>query len=387
MSRLPQLDMIRGFAVLGLILMNIYAFALPPPYSHSLHWSEGVSSLDTLLFSVQTLLLQGRFLTLFNLLFGVSLWLIYQRYGIAYVKRRLYWLALFGLLHGWLLWFGDILLWYALAGLFMLYRGYLALDSAALWRKARQFFVLGLLLPVFYAGYLWFDPTVITPMDSDELLRQQQLWTGPYLAQVIENISFSGYYAISYLLSMFWYSLALMLSGIALFKTQWFQRGFSPVVTAGLFAVGLLLSASIVYLDYRTDYFYDLNTALPWSYLAEVLMALSFASALIHLKQQPLLQRWLIPCGRLAFSLYLTQTVLMVLLFRVLRPDWFASLDRLALTAIALGMIALQLLLSRWYLQRFQQGPLELLWRHLSKQPAAVASAGNYHHSMDNNGQ
>jgi uncharacterized membrane protein YeiB len=149
MSRIVALDVIRGLAILGILLLNIYSFSRPVDFSHSLLWTQaGYSALDELLYALQTLFFTGRFLTLFNLLFGVSLVLIADRYGLAYLRRRLQWLALFGLLHACLIWEGDILLWYALSGLIVLRLGYLSLSSEQLWRKGLILFGIGLIVPL-----------------------------------------------------------------------------------------------------------------------------------------------------------------------------------------------------------------------------------------------
>lgn len=374
MQRLLQLDTIRGFAVLGILLMNIFAFAYPIDYAHSLIWHEaGVSSVDTSLYNLQTLLISGRFLTLFNLLFGVSMWLIFQQYGPAYLRRRLYWLCLFGVLHGVLLWSGDILLWYALTGLIVLQRGYLQLDSGALWRKAVQFFVYSLVLPLLYAVYLLFaQAEPLLPLTAEMVAAEQQFWAGPYLEQVIQNMIYAVFMLIAFALSLYWLMAAIMLLGVSLYKTAWFETGYSAVTTKILFWLAFAISGVSVLSDHVTGYGYGLNTALPWEQIAMLLMALSFASVLIHRRENAWLQRWLAPCGRMAFSLYISQTLLMVLLFRVIRPDWFASLDRVALLGIATSMILLQLLCCRWYFSRFSQGPLEWCWRTLSKKPAAT---------------
>lgn len=377
MQRMPQLDMIRGLAVLALLLMNIFAFALPPDYAHSLQWSEvSPSSTDTLLYNIQTLFIKGRFITLFSLLFGVSLFLVVDKYGAAYLKRRLYWLLVLGVLHGWLIWFGDILLWYALTGFFVLKRGYFQLEAAQLWRKAALFFGIGMILPaVTSLMYLFIDgATAAEFADAETVAQQIAIWTGPYLPQVWENLSLSLFMALAFVLCILWYTTALMLIGIALYKTNWFELGYSAQHTALLFSGGLLLSGTVVWLDSVSGYLLILNSILPWAYVAEVMMALSFASLIIHYKQQPWLQQWLAPCGRLALTLYLSQTLVMVLLFRVIKPEWFATLDRLQLLIIALMMIAAQLLFSQIYSRYYQQGPIEWLWRRLSKRPALNTS-------------
>lgn len=372
MQRLPQLDIIRGFAVLGILLMNIFAFAYPIDYAHSLIWHEaGVSLMDTSLYNLQTLLLSGRFLTLFNLLFGVSMWLIFHKYGAAYLQRRLYWLGLFGVLHGVLLWSGDILLWYALAGLIVLQRGYLQLNSGALWRKAVRFFAYGLVLPLFYAIYLLFaqaEPQL--PLTAEMVAAEQQFWAGPYYEQITQNVIYAMFMLIAFALSLYWLIAAIMLFGVSLYKSAWFETGYSMATTKMLFWLAFAISSITVLTDHVTGYAYDLSTALPWEQVAMLLMALSFASILISWRENSWLQLWLAPCGRMAFTLYISQTLLMVLLFRVIRPDWFASLDRAALLGIAISMIVLQLLFCRWYFSHFSQGPLEWCWRTLSKKPA-----------------
>lgn len=372
MQRLPQLDIIRGFAVLGILLMNIFAFAYPIDYAHSLIWHEaGVSLLDTCLYNLQTLLLSGRFLTLFNLLFGVSIWLIFHKYGAAYLQRRLYWLGLFGVLHGVLLWSGDILLWYALAGLIVLQRGYLQLNSGALWRKAVRFFAYGLIVPLLYAVYLLFvQAEPVAALTAEAVKAEQQFWTGPYFAQVIRHLLYGVLMLVAFTVSVYWLIAAIILFGVSLYKSTWFETGYNTVTTKILFWLAFAISSFTVLLDHVTGYGYGLNTALPWEQIAMLLMALSFASILISWRENSWLQLWLAPCGRMAFTLCISQTLLMVLLFRVIRPDWFASLDRAALLGIAISMIVLQLLFCRWYFSNFNQGPLEWCWRTLSKKPA-----------------
>lgn len=281
-----------------------------------------------------------------------------------------------GLLHGWLIWFGDILLWYALTGLFVLKRGYFQLEAAQLWRKAALFFGIGMILPaVTSLMYLFIDgATAAEFADAETVAQQIAIWTGPYLPQVWENLSLSLFMALAFVLCILWYTTALMLIGIALYKTNWFEFGYSAPHTALLFSGGLLLSGTVAWLDNVSGYLLILNSILPWAYVAEVMMALSFASLIIHYRQQPWLQQWLAPCGRLALTLYLSQTLVMVLLFRVIRPDWFATLDRLQLLIIALMMIAAQLLFSQIYSRYYQQGPIEWLWRRLSKRPALNTS-------------
>lgn len=374
MQRLPQLDIIRGFAILGIMLMNIFAFAYPIDFAHSLiRLDQANSLLDTCLYNLQTLFISGRFITLFNLLFGVSMLLILQSTDKSYLQRRLYWLCLFGVLHGILLWQGDILLWYALTGLIVLHRGYLQLDSAALWRKALRLFAVGLVMPLLYMLYLIFaDAEPAVALTTEVLSAEKLLLTGPYVAQIEQRFVSTLMMLVMFVLSLFWLLAGIMLLGASLYKSGWFTTGFNMVTTKILFGLAVTLSAVTVLLDHLTAYDYELNVALPSQEIAVLVMALSFASVLIHFSKHHWLQHWLAPCGRMAFTLYISQTLLMVLLFRVIRPDWYGNLNRAELLAIASVAIFLQLVCARWYFKHFNQGPLEWCWRTLSKKPAII---------------
>lgn len=378
-ERLLSLDVIRGVAILGILLLNMYAFALPPDYSGSLLWNNGqYSSAELFRFHLDQWLFQGRFLSLFALLFGVSLYLLQQR-SPEYLKRRLYWLTLLGFCHINFWWFGDILFWYGVTGLLLLRRGYLTWDSQALWRLGHTFFAFALIVPVM--GWLatsW-DPELFQFAGASAEQQQQLIdsWTGPFVGQIAIMWSMFWQGLIGYVLSMGWLFAALMLYGVALYKSDWFRRGFSNKHTLILLLLGTVLSMSSMLLHHLTDYQLSLMGPTPMGEIAAVLMALGYGSMLIKLANQPpsWLHRWLVPCGRMAFSLYLLQSFCMVLLFRFIKPEWFCQLDSLQLTGIALVAISLQLLLCRCYLHYFSQGPLEWVWRRLS-QPKASTSPG-----------
>ncbi|KKO44318.1 hypothetical protein WG68_15935 [Arsukibacterium ikkense] len=377
--RLGQLDVIRGLAILGILLVNIFAFAWPPEHAHLLYWHDGgYSSLDEWLFTASQLFVMGRFLTLFSLLFGVSLLLVVQQYGAEYLQRRLNWLLLFGLLHISFIWFGDILLWYALSGLFIVKRGYLLLDSRQLLRKGLMFFAIGFIVPLLSSLMLLSTGEhPIGIMTAEQLAASIALWTGPAAGQWLQMLSLNLTMLLAFVLCLLWLGVGLMLLGAGLYKRGWFSHGYSARVTFSLLLLGIAISAGVQLADAATGYQLALNITLPTTYLAALLMALAYASLIIRYNR-PWLQRWLAPCGRMAFTLYLSQSLLMVLLFRVIQPDWFATLDRAPLLGIATAMIMLQLVFCRWYLQHFAQGPLEWLWRRLSKQPTAEHTANTH---------
>ena len=378
-DRLLSLDLIRGVAILGILLLNIYAFALPPDYSGSLLWNDGVySTAELFRFHLDQWLFQGRFLSLFALLFGVSLFLLQQR-SITYTQRRLYWLTLIGFCHINFWWFGDILFWYGVTGLLLLQRGYLSLDSQALWRKGHQFFAVALMVPMLIWASTGWEPALFQFSGATAEQQQQQInsWTGPFADQIAMMWSMFWLSVAGYIFSLGWLFAALMLYGVALYKSDWFRHGFSNIRTLSLFVLGTALSLSSMLYHHLTDYQLSLLGPTPMHEIAAVLMALSYGSVLIKLANRPpcWLHRWLAPCGRMAFSLYLLQSFSMVLLFRFVKPEWFSQLDYVEMTAVALVAILLQLLFCRCYLHYYSQGPLEWLWRRLS-QPKPINDSG-----------
>jgi uncharacterized protein len=378
-ERLLSLDLIRGVAILGILLLNIYGFALPPDYSLSLLWNDGqYNQADWFKFQLDQWLLQGRFLSLFALLFGVSLYLLQQK-SIDYTKKRLYWLILIGFCHLNFWWFGDILFWYGITGMLLLKRGYLALDSQALWRQGHKFLGIALLVPCLIWLGSWWQLELFQFAGANPEQQQQMIdsWTGSYSDQIRQLWSMFWIGIVGYVLSLGWLFAALMLYGVALYKSDWFRHGFSTQKTVILFVCGSLLSGSSLLLHYGTDYQLTVMGPTPMNEIASVLMALCYGSILIKLANRPpfWLHRWLVPCGRMAFSLYLLQSLCMVLLFRFIKPEWFCKLDSLQMTAIALAAIVVQLLLCRGYLHYFSQGPLEWLWRRLSQSKTTAAAS------------
>jgi len=123
-DRIFQLDMLRGWAILGILAVNAMAFAWPIVVETTTTDPFGHTGADAWGAWVTEVFFADKFRTLFTMLFGVSIWLVGgERFDDArgkLLRRRLLWLGLFGLIHGLAFWFGDILLHYAYCGLIMM---------------------------------------------------------------------------------------------------------------------------------------------------------------------------------------------------------------------------------------------------------------------------
>src|SRR5581483_10620883 len=122
-ERYLSIDAVRGFAVLGILLMNIVGMGLPAFAYVDPTYAGGATGADFWTWAVNNVLTDGKMRALFTMLFGASTVLIadraeHDRLGpIQTHYSRMLWLFVFGMLHAYFLWWGDILVTYALAGL------------------------------------------------------------------------------------------------------------------------------------------------------------------------------------------------------------------------------------------------------------------------------
>jgi len=376
--RIASLDLIRGVAVLAILLVNIYAIALPHQAYDTPLWLIGVvNQVDIWVYAVQQVLVSGRFVTLFSVLFGAGLALQMQRMqrdgrdARKLTVRRLRWLLVFGVLHGVFIWYGDILTIYALVGLIV----YRWADKPAAWLLKRAFitYVLGCIA---MALLMWATIAIDLPVTEDPwnavqlttagLVEQAELWTGPYAEQVglqaiIFFISLAGA-AISFA----WMVAGMMFCGMGLYHSGFFQRGLTITRMMVLFAVGLTLALGDLWLKYGTGWVASYAVLNPLPYIAAACMAAVYASLMVRWAA---IGGWLAQAlqsaGQVAFTLYISQSVVMVLLFRWLAPDLWGQLSRLECLAVVLIYSLVQVVFAVVWRRHCGQGPLERLWRWL----------------------
>lgn len=367
--RLAYLDFIRGIAVLGLLLMNapymgVAEFGYAP-------FIPDVAS-DTWVRIANALFFDGRFRSMFCLLFGIGLYLQFQSYqskGLnAYVvlKTRLWWLLLFGLLHCTLIWPGDILLMYALCGFVLV--GQLQRSSEELLRKGVIWFAIGLLLvAAFSVGIKTFEP--LTTRDSEAYQQAIAIATQGYFADWEFNLAAAFTYIITFpFLTMFGLCGAMFI-GIGLFKSGKLKHGFNRQELIGLSAITLVVS--IVDAVLASQYL------AIWSLLPNVLATLSgLTMALLfwHLVLMTKVYQWpnklvqaIKHVGTMAFTFYIFQSTLVTLLLQLVFPSWIETFSLLDYSVLAVCVMVLQLFIACLYKRAFNQGPLEYLWRQLVK--------------------
>ncbi len=397
--RYLELDALRGFAVMGILLMNIVGFSMPEMAYISPAVYGGTDLLDTIVWALSYVFVDGKMRGLFTILFGASMMLIIERAegnGENPVKihfSRMAWLAIFGLAHFFFLWFGDILFLYAAVGGIAYFLKHLSAED--LFRRALLIFTIGFVgYSVMFGSLLSLQYQASLPGASAAAIdsfREATADFDPGAAAIAAEISLhqSGFMVILMTkiennlfqpLILLGYNLAetlpLMMIGMALYKNGFLTGAWSAEDYRKwglrLTAFGaLILTAITVGLIYRDfDMLLMLNASYAWNWPSQMLMTLGYAALLVGLIQQFATSAWMsrvAAVGRAAFSNYLGTSVLMTFIFYGWGLGLYGSVGRAELYLFVLGAWALMLLWSKPWLSRFRYGPLEWLWRSLAR--------------------
>ena len=406
--RVESLDVLRGFALLGILLLNIIGFGLlSPSYNNPGFDLAGSSTVNITTYALVELWAEGAMRGLFSILFGagVVLFATGERGKGAWLHyKRTFWLLVFGLVNAYiLLWNGDILVTYALAGaLLFLVRN---LNPRALLLSAGVLFVLMSLL---HAGMKVGltearaaservadadDPGQVLEQDRQAAISWQEFIADFELDEaeaakemVARNSSYRSAFAWNagkneevYLLVLplfwFWDALAMMLLGMGLYKYGVLQGERSKTFYLKVMVAGFIVGLTINGLDVRdviTSNF-DIMQAfgqMQWTYhIGRLGMCLGYIGLLLWcLKAGYLvaLKSRLAAVGRMALTNYLLQSVICSLIFTGAGFGLVGTLDRFELYPLVLAIWVLQLWFSPLWLERYQFGPVEWLWRALT---------------------
>lgn len=387
-DRIVLLDALRGLGVLGILLCNAPDFAVPPVLAESAaHWPHGTGAATLSVWVVTQWLFQRKFVTLFAMLFGVSIFLVGgERSDLergAILRRRLFWMVVFGLLHGFLVWYGDVLLSYALAGFaVMLARSWparkLIRTGLSIWLVVSLLAVVGLSM----AASMPKDAAQQALETAQELAKARAAevqYGGSFLQSLIQNakdrLAFLPGEPLIFVMTS-----ALMMIGLGAFKTGVLTGEASDRTYRRLLVWGLLASALIGALFVAQAAMglprglgmvaVGIQWALaPPTTLAYVALMVFAARS----KVWSAIPRALAPVGRMAFTNYLAQSLIMTFIFYGGRGlGLHGEVDRPGLAAITVGIWIVQILWSRWWLDRFEMGPLEWVWRRLYRGPSPL---------------
>jgi uncharacterized protein len=410
-ERIRTLDVVRGAALLGIALMNIVFSGLPMAAYANPNVGGGSDPLNLGVLAVQWVLFDGKMRALFSMMFGAGIVLFMQRAlerensvrAADLLSRRMLWLILFGALHGWLIWAGDILYAYGLFGLLIMPMR--NVSPRKLLITAGVFLVL-LSLAVVGQGFSQRSTrnkamaARAVEAQGKPLTKEQQdekkEWDEAYnralpskqkLQEEIDNYR-KGYGGVmtqrAPIMRKFnfvpvyfpggvdiW---ALMLIGMALFKLGVLQgdrpTGFYVRLAAAGYGFGIAVNSVSTYGMFTSNF--DIVATIFWNVpyeLGRVAVALGHASVLIMLAKSGGI-RWLTDrlaaVGQMAFSNYISHSIIYALVFYAPGLRLFGQLQRYQLYYVVLGMWILSLALSPIWLRHFRFGPLEWCWRSLT---------------------
>jgi uncharacterized protein len=405
-ARLMTLDAMRGFAVMGILAMNIIAFAMPEMAYVSPRAYGGETSSDIAAWAFGFILFDGKMRGLFSILFGASMLLIIDRAAASGQNprsvhyRRMAWLAVFGLCHFYFIWWGDILFLYAAIGcLAFRFRDW---EAKRLVKRALWLFAVGVVLTsLFFGAQLAVagaagDPS--SPMAEagqslreeyaaidDEVADELALFRGPYLPILQDRLDNAADPLVMVLMSFF-ETLPLMMLGMALYRNgfltgSWSSGEYRRMAMRWL-PPGIALTLLVAWIQWRADFDYivAINAFLAWAAPGRLMMTMGYAALLILLVRTAANSAWLArvaAAGRAAFTNYLGTSIVMTTVFYGYGLGLFGEVGRWSLYLVCIAMWALMLLWSKPWLDRFQYGPLEWLWRSLARGQLQPMRKGN----------
>lgn len=369
-NRIVWIDIVRGFAILGIFIVNIGAFSAPYfLYGGAENaWSEPVEQFIQMLIDV---FFQGSFYTLFSILYGFSWQLMKDRLDIkginyaAFLFRRQLILVGIGMVHAFLIWHGDILLSYGLIGLLLLFFIEVKDRTLLLWAVlllggSVSFFTISLYQVRYLLGGA--NETAISQAIESYSSTQLSVILGQNL-QDWSNAN-SGIAFILLIITL----LPLFLLGMYIARKQWLHEPQKHQQT-----LWRLLKISFFLFILLKLGPYSIGNPLWLSYLQDNLggaaSALFYIVLITLISQSALGLKIVMPfkyVGRMALSNYILQSVFCFILFYGIGFGLYGSIKPSIAILIVIVFYSLQIIGSKWWLSRFRFGPLEWIWRTLS---------------------
>lgn len=386
-DRIVSLDVLRGVAVLGILVMNIQAFSMPlAAYMNPTAYGD-LTGVNWWVWCVGHVLADGKFISIFSMLFGAGVYLFAERAfartgraaGLHY--RRTFWLLLFGLIHAHVLWYGDILVPYALCAVWIY-----PLRNM----KPRAMLILATVLLAVPAGLSVLFGMTIDYWEPEQVASLKEGWAptpaaidanlATYRGSFLEQLPRRSKAATEmettvFLLSFLWLVSGMMLLGILLYRSGALLASRSAAFYRRMLTLGAALGLPLILIGvyensaagHAMEYSFFLGSL--WNYCGCIALALAYVALVMLVVQSGAargLQQRLAALGQMAFTNYLMQTVLCTLLFYGHGLGYYGSFERWQQALVIVAVWALQLWYSPLWLARFRFGPMEWLWRSLT---------------------
>jgi uncharacterized protein len=393
-SRISYLDILRGIAIFFIFSANIVYFSGYFDFPAEFILTAAAFPFDTHLDFIMYTLVDGKFYSIFSLLFGIGFAIQYQnvtkhnRPFAPFFRRRMFWLLMFGLVHLLLFWLGDILTLYALLGFVLIW--FVNFSD----KKLIQIAIILILLPIAnwiiinsvgwnYPGY-FYNLNVEYNQNLGFAISE---WEGISMLNFVEylkNDNLIDFFKMNIGNSIIRFAdilregrafkvLGIFLIGLwagrkILNEKLLENKRFLKKVAIWGICIGLTVSiirTSITFFSNHNDFWNFMHT-LSYAF-GTVPLALGYAATLALLyKKKIYALNWFAPVGKMALTNYLMQTFLAITIFYGIGFGFAGKFGFTIILCIALLIFAFQVLFSKWWLKSHKFGPMEWLWRQLT---------------------
>ncbi|MEB7414397.1 DUF418 domain-containing protein [Mammaliicoccus sciuri] len=369
-QRIFSIDALRGFSLLGILLMNILTFAYPYQIINPFEFFQHQ---DGAWFKISSLFIIASFYPIFAFLFGYGLSIMYQNSldkGLNYypmITRRLLFLLLLGIIHGVFIFYGDILSTYALLGLI----------AIIFVRLKPQFTLVALSIGIGIFVLLYLLPMIllkdVTQIESfvglQELERVNNiLSSADYVSIIGFNLKYFGMNIANAILVGPFSILPIMLFGIYAHQINWFNKikqhkNLYMVIGVVVLILGLAIKMIQIVLEG------SVTSQLMSQMIGGPIVALSYIMFFVILCEDQTARKILTllqSIGKLSLTTYIMQSVICIFIFYGVGFNFYGKLPVLNIYIIGIVIYFVQLIVSYLYLMKFKQGPLEKLWRKVT---------------------
>lgn len=383
-QRILSLDMLRGFALLGILIMNIISFSNVGEGYLNPTVGAGIEGYNAWIHAFGHLFADTRFMSIFSILFGAGVVLFSENISLKnlsaskYHYRRMGLLLIFGMIHAYLIWMGDILVMYAICGSIIFF-----------WRNwsIKSLYILGTILfmvPVLSAlsTYFLVDEAQLQEIFSGWTPSQSTMqaeiaaYRGSYLNQMGPRVqSAIELQTIVFLIEQGWRILSMMILGMILFKKNILDGSQSKAFYRNLLlsgmGIGLTISGLGLWFAYKKEWSgtWYMSIGHMYNYFASLIMALGYIGLVMLWFTSDFakaFQHRLMAVGKLAFTNYILSSLICTFIFYGHGLGLYATMDRLEYWGVIIFVWTIILFISPMILKKYKYGPLEWIWRKLT---------------------
>ena len=363
-------DVLRGFALLGILVVNIQFMGLSSAEGARGDWTLGFAN-GSATFLIASIF-AGKFYLLFSFLFGYSSnYIIRGKLAnrTRWIKRCLVLIAL-GALHFTFLWHGDIIFIYGVFGLLLIPFFFRADQTLKIWTRVVFFASSTLILLV---GALVYISERYFPEESYQALMDSKLdevlINGTFIEAIPARLELWAYSVSTGIFLQGGLAFAAFLLGLRLARSQFLSSPIDTKKNSKLMKIGLLLGAPIQIVSAAMLVSNEQSAepseaihvlALFVSFIAAPLLSMFYVGLIRKLvEEKPHLVLWIKPAGKVSLTIYISQSVITSMIFAPWGLGLFQDLDTWQVLLLAFGIWLLLVYLASIWLKRFKQGPLE----------------------------